>query len=123
MARQWEFDAPVFVSKVEIGENRGMGAGVGILALDTRDPLANGLAAHNGSQKWFRMWSGEADPSIADNAVLFDQYYLNQPEGVCWSPFKTNVIRYELNTRVSECGVCGYTKWENEHVPVCVVLL
>ena len=89
-----EYDEAVYVSELVIGENRGMGAVKNILA---KDFLGN----------WMTLYTGIVDGTIQALYDKFAQYRLFRPS-LCGSPFLTNHLRFEMDTR----SVPDWNEWD-----------
>jgi len=86
----WEFievnyTESVYITGVEIGENRGMGA-------------VNQVRTFNAAEnKYYKLWEGQASNDIQKHHAKFSEYRKFGPT-VCQPPFKTNTVRIELDT-------------------------
>ena len=85
-----EFPTPVFVQSIEIGEPRGMGSIVRILAFDAT------------SGEYSTLWksqTGEGDMAIQSVFQKRYDYRVFTPFPLCQTTFKTASIRIEMDTR------------------------
>jgi hypothetical protein len=81
-----EYNEPVSVTALLIGENRGMGAMKNILA---KDPMG----------KWMTLWTTPTvDATLEILHYKYSQYRTFVPD-VCQTPFLTKHMRFEMNTR------------------------
>ena len=72
-----DFDEAVYVTRVEIGENRGPGAIVNIRAWDNR------------TETFGLIWAGTADPDTDAVYQATGQYHVFVPTPICRMPYAT----------------------------------
>jgi hypothetical protein len=89
-----QFDEGVYVSELLIGENRGMGAIKNILAMD---PYGH----------WMTVYTTVVTSAVQLLFDKFKQYRLFRPS-VCGTPFLTNHLRFEMDTRT----VPDWQEWD-----------
>ena len=80
-----EFDLPVYIQSIELGENRGLFSIVSVKAWD------------NNTRLWQTLYSGEADPVQFEFYKDTNQYHKFAPS-ICQSSFASAIIRIELDT-------------------------
>mmetsp|Transcript_9320 Transcript_9320/g.9396 ORF Transcript_9320/g.9396 Transcript_9320/m.9396 type:complete len:1334 (-) Transcript_9320:2058-6059(-) len=91
------FDNEVYISELLIGENRGMGT---VKNIKAKDFLGNWMTIHS---------VREVDWKIQELYSKFSQYRNFLPE-ICKTPFKTKLIRIEMDTRVPDWNEIDFVR-------------